>query len=885
MSFSIRFPYRLFGMRQLVLRATTLISEASDPAEQQQRQEELERVVNSPDAWGLITPFLEYDSDPNVQFYGAHILGVKIARAWNTLDTSIHFPLRDSILELTGRAIALQRPKMVLRRLYIAITAIALKLTTASPPQWSDFLTSSLLALQSQGANKEALLEFMTIAVEEVHRAPKGSNNHIADAVNAAIPSFMDTFTSTVLSSTSKETENLLALKCLQSWIGWGLSGNDITTVVPTLISILSTPPLFIATSDALQDILIASAMADGAGIKTITEPLMKMAKILFGEVVTILRRKVMWPTPAQMQESGGWDAEQRENFTVYRRNVGDTLINACYVLRDQFLTSLLEEMKVQLAQASQQPDIWESIEAILFSIKAVHDALTSSNLEPLEFLFHDSAMNALPQAGPHRVRWTMLTLIAEYATYFSTAPSPSSLLRAVNYTASALSEPSLSLQASVTLKELCDANRATLAPHISSFADLHQNVELLGPEEKSKVLESIASVISALPPGSAIDPVAAIVHPLLRGLAKALDPQLDHEAAHQLCIAQLRSLTGCARGLTIVSDPLEEKFVPDHTAISQARLDPKMSKVRDDIVLAIRTVTERWWSNAEITGALSELIKAITATAAEESILSLPPQPLLGIIAEANTRQISSTWLTLATILAGQLHPPKTLDTLNPVPTVESINFIQELTPRILGPSFDVIRDAAYMEANPDIVQEFFRFSETIAHHFLVTIYRLPQNVLSSLLQRATIALGLQERYSLVGSCKFLVTLLRETFANGDLTREADALMDIHGKQMISAVIYAVASSAPRSATVNIGEVLYYLASKRAMQSRAYLTEILFSADFTTKHPLATQKSKEQFISLILAARSGNKTRAAISQFQSVARGLEGTSYGYVSI
>ncbi|KAG8755937.1 hypothetical protein FRC14_003524 [Serendipita sp. 396] len=159
----------------LVLRATTLISEASDPAEQQQRQEELERVVNSPDAWGLITPFLEYDSDPNVQFYGAHILGVKIARAWNTLDTSIHFPLRDSILELTGRAIALQRPKMVLRRLYIAITAIALKLTTASPPQWSDFLTSSLLALQSQGANKEALLEFMTIAVEEVHRAPKGS--------------------------------------------------------------------------------------------------------------------------------------------------------------------------------------------------------------------------------------------------------------------------------------------------------------------------------------------------------------------------------------------------------------------------------------------------------------------------------------------------------------------------------------------------------------------------------------------------------------------------------------------------------------------------------------------------------------------------------------
>jgi hypothetical protein len=35
----------------------------------------------------------------------------------------------------------------------------------------------------------------------------------------------------------------------------------------------------------------------------------MSMAKILFREVVGILKRKVTWPTAAQMQASGGWDA------------------------------------------------------------------------------------------------------------------------------------------------------------------------------------------------------------------------------------------------------------------------------------------------------------------------------------------------------------------------------------------------------------------------------------------------------------------------------------------------------------------------------------------------------------------------------------------------
>lgn len=49
--------------------------------EQQQRQQELAQLVSSSDAWGLIIPFLE-NSDVNVQFYGAHIAGVKIVRDW-----------------------------------------------------------------------------------------------------------------------------------------------------------------------------------------------------------------------------------------------------------------------------------------------------------------------------------------------------------------------------------------------------------------------------------------------------------------------------------------------------------------------------------------------------------------------------------------------------------------------------------------------------------------------------------------------------------------------------------------------------------------------------------------------------------------------------------
>jgi Importin 13 repeat len=132
------------------------------------------------------------------------------------------------------------------------------------------------------------------------------------------------------------------------------------------------------------------------------------------------------------------------------------------------------------------------------------------------------------------------------------------------------------------------------------------------------------------------------------------------------------------------------------------------------------------------------------------------------------------------------------------------------------------------------------------VAHYFLAIIYRLPQDLLSSLLLHAIAALSLQERYSLVGSCKFLVcslvsqttpilnnlqlTLMRDTFSNGDLTREADALVELHGKQIVTALIYGVANVAPRSTIQNLSEVLHCMASRRPAQTRAYLNEILFS-------------------------------------------------------
>ena len=58
----------------------------------------------------------------------------------------------------------------------------------------------------------------------------------------------------------------------------------------------------------------------------------------------------------------------------------------------------------------------------------------------------------------------------------------------------------------------------------------------------------------------------------------------------------------------------------------------------------------------------------------------------------------------------------------------------------------------------NPDIIHAFFGCMEMIAQHFAGVLFDLESHMLDNLMYFTVRALALQERYSLVSACKFLV-------------------------------------------------------------------------------------------------------------------------------
>jgi len=61
------------------------------------------------------------------------------------------------------------------------------------------------------------------------------------------------------------------------------------------------------------------------------------------------------------------------------------------------------------------------------------------------------------------------------------------------------------------------------------------------------------------------------------------------------------------------------------------------------------------------------------------------------------------------------------------------------------------------------------------------------------------------------------------------------------------------------------------------------WIKEILFADDFTPSK--ATPEVKEKFVKAIMSSRSLKRTRDAANQFTLVARGLEGSGFGYTSV
>lgn len=122
----------------------------------------------------------------------------------------------------------------------------------------------------------------------------------------------------------------------------------------------------------------------------------------------------------------------------------------------------------------------------------------------------------------------------------------------------------------------------------------------------------------------------------------------------------QLASLTACAKSL---SEPEDEILSLDGLAdatdevakAKQVQIDPRVERLRVHLLEAISVLSSTYRGDAEVSQALSDFLKACTATNLATP-LSLNPVPLLSVLASLLESEATAVWFGITSLLLFRL-------------------------------------------------------------------------------------------------------------------------------------------------------------------------------------------------------------------------------------
>ncbi|BGP50005.1 hypothetical protein JCM10450v2_005910 [Rhodotorula kratochvilovae] len=602
--------------------------------------------------------------------------------------------------------------------------------------------------------------------------------------------------------------------------------------------------------------------------------------------------------TRPREEEVKSWPKDVRDAFRVYRSTtLSDTAQYAYFVLRDSMIAG-----PVQLAgeQVSQPPasgtDSYEELEATLFILYSLGEVVPLSpslaELDPsapptplntyLSHLFGPSILGRLPSSPGSfpTLRSTALRLVGAYAPWFSAHAD--ACIQAVSFVVAGLQEPDLVPGAARALRGLCDANRKVLVGHVGSFVQVLGGLEgKIDDSELAKVLESVASVVQALPEGEVVEPLLVLANPIIAKLASAVQAASHSpDDARDLALQQLAYLTALSRGLSDPEDDLVDldASIDDSALIrdSASRLlaHPSVADMRARLGAAVEGAARAWAADMEVVGALSEYIRASTSDAVP-SPLALDSLALLGLASSALQIAPNSVWLAIEGQLLGRLARSRSDAEMRE----EELAEVGRPVEAALNVVLSTHGDLEAMTENPDVVAAFLSFCCQIVRLYPRIFSALPPHYLDAVLAFAERGLAMQEQFSLKSTMELLLLSVQQTRMASPSSAFFATTLAPRVPSLLRAVLLAIAGGAPRSHLIQLSELLHACLLRLAESARPALKELLAQPGWPSERASAEVKSR--FERAVLSARTGKQVRQAVQDFALVCRGLDGSAYG----
>ncbi|KAJ2087375.1 hypothetical protein IW138_004992 [Coemansia sp. RSA 986] len=312
------------------------------------------------------------------------------------------------------------------------------------------------------------------------------------------------------------------------------------------------------------------------------------IVKQVYIELLKILVSKCTYPPTDVWMDA---DKEEKERFIGYRREVADALLNAYYVLRQDMLSMLVDESINSMGTFTLES--WQGLEALLFALKSIGEAVPESESTFLPRLFSADVLtqsfmpvlqasvgddNRTAQWGLASIKTSILSLIGAYGEWWKSHPEL--LPVAVPCVTSSLSQPGLVQTAVAAFRRICDSCREQLTEASGSMVLLAREVLLAGNSvplrEQQRIFESVAEVTAAQHPDKQVESLVPLISALVEVLSKSASLLENAPSGTSLCdlepytapfLNNLRLVDSLARGLQFSDDVEETALVGDAEA------------------------------------------------------------------------------------------------------------------------------------------------------------------------------------------------------------------------------------------------------------------------------------------------------------------------------
>ena len=217
-------------------------------------------------------------------------------------------------------------------------------------------------------------------------------------------------------------------------------------------------------------------------------------SKEVFSKLVVCLNKKVEFPSPSFFSK---WPRDIQTNFHSYRHDCEETLVCCYFILKEDMLGYLLPKACQELEALLMNQGNPESLEATLFCIQAVSEAVAENEVNYIPVLFglvldkFHSSVSTLPW----KVTSRFCHVIGKYAEWLCV--NSSFVPKIIQFLISCLSFPENTSSSVAALLELCQSCPDYLVNGIDSLILLWDDRNhSFKPEDNSRLLKSMTLLL-----------------------------------------------------------------------------------------------------------------------------------------------------------------------------------------------------------------------------------------------------------------------------------------------------------------------------------------------------------------------------------------------------